>query len=289
MILAAKAIREIAANISIACTGEIPPMETSVTDCLVYMQPIGPVLGIAPWNGSVILSARTLAAPLAAGCTIVFKASELSPRVHHAVLECFAAAGFPDGVLNQIQASRQDANLVTEAVVSHPAIRKVEFIGRAAVGRIIGQLAAKYLKPVLMELGGKAPAIVLKDADLPKAAAMCVRGAIMHHGQVCMSTERIIVVKEVAEEFIQHLRTATSQLRGHAGFAVTQAMAQKAQKLVSDAKDQGATFLKRIPSTISRLSAHPLLYTSSLMKKRPSKQPMKAPMVSLGPSTPVMR
>lgn len=88
----------------------------------------------------------------------------------------FIDAGLPDGVLNVIQASREEATQVTEAIVAHPAIRKIDFIGSAAVGRAIGQLAARHLKPVLMELGGKCPAIVLDDADLADAAMKCILG-----------------------------------------------------------------------------------------------------------------
>lgn len=243
VILAAKAVREIAASITVAATGELPPPETANSFCLVFKQAIGSVLSIAPWNGSIILSCRSIAAPLAAGCTVVFKASELCPRTHHGVVEAFLAAGLPTGVLNQIQARREEAASVTEAVISHPAIRKIEFIGSAAVGKIIAQTAARYMKPVLMELGGKNPAVVLKDADLRKAAGMAVQGAVMHHGQVCMSTDRIIVEKSVAEEFIKYLREATAALNGEAGFGVTTAMAQKAQKLVAAAVEHGATFL----------------------------------------------
>lgn len=243
VLTAAKHVREIAASITIAATGEIPPMESAGPSCFVYKQPIGPVLGIVPWNGSVILCARVLAAPLAAGCTILLKASELSPRTHHGVVEAFLAAGFPEGVINQIQVRREDSIEVTEAIIAHPSIRKIEFIGSATVGRSIGQTAGKYLKPVLMELGGKAPAIVLKDADLRKAAALSAQGAVLHHGQVCMSTERIIVEKAVADEFINHLRDAVASFNGEAGFAVTKAMAQKAQKLVKDATDHGARLL----------------------------------------------
>lgn len=113
---------------------------------------------------------------LAAGCTAVVKASELCPRTHSLLLECFEEAGIPKGVLNMIQAKREDAAAVTEAVVAHKAVRKVDFIGSAAVGSKMGQLCAKYLKPILMELGGKGPAIVLEDADLEKAAGLCALG-----------------------------------------------------------------------------------------------------------------
>lgn len=139
VILAAKAIREIAASITTACTGGMPPPETAGAFCLVYKQPIGPVLSMAPWNGSITLSCRSMAAPLAAGCTVLFKASELSPRTHHGVVEAFLAAGIPEGALNKIQVKREDATFITEMIIAHPAIRKVEFIGSAAVGRSNGR------------------------------------------------------------------------------------------------------------------------------------------------------
>jgi acyl-CoA reductase-like NAD-dependent aldehyde dehydrogenase len=107
---------------------------------------------------------------------VVFKASELCPRLHQLLVKIFNEAGLPDGVINVIQASRERATEVTETAIAHPAIRKAEFVGSASVGRIIGQLCAKYLKPIFMELGGKGPAIVLDDADLEAAAKKCVLG-----------------------------------------------------------------------------------------------------------------
>jgi len=115
---------------------------------------------------------------LAAGCAIVLKASELCPRTHRALVEALEAAGIPKGIINVIQARREDAAAVVEAVISHKAVRKVDFIGSAAVGSQIGQVCAKYLKPILMELGGKGPALVLEDADLEKAARLCAIGGM---------------------------------------------------------------------------------------------------------------
>ena len=115
------------------------------------------------WNGAVILPLRAMSMALAAGCTIVVKASELCPRTHHLLLECYEEAGIPAGVINIVQAARSDAAAVTEAIIAHKAVRKVDFIGSAAVGSKIGQVCAKYLKPILMELGGKGPAVVLED------------------------------------------------------------------------------------------------------------------------------
>ena len=243
VILACKAIREIASCISTSCTGELPPPENKGTFALVLKEPVGPVLAIAPWNGSVILATKALTAPLAAGCTVVFKASELCPRTHHALVEAFHEAGLPRGCLNKITVRREDANEVTESIIANPSIRKIEFIGSASVGRIIGQLAGKYLKPVLMELGGKSPAVILKDADLKKAAGHCAAGAFMNHGQICVSTERIIVVREVAEEFAEHLKEAVLSYQGSTGSAVTKAMAGKAHDIIHTAIDEGARFV----------------------------------------------
>lgn len=128
------------------------------------------------WNSPVILGGRAIVTPVAAGCTVVLKASELSPKTHHLLVQYFEEAGLPKGVINTLQTRREDAAAVTEALIAHPAIRKVEFIGSAGVGRIIGQLGGKYLKPVLMELGGKGPVIVLEDANLEDAARKSVAG-----------------------------------------------------------------------------------------------------------------
>ena len=113
---------------------------------------------------------------LGAGCAVVFKASEHCPRTHNLLVQVFEEAGLPKGVLNVLQCQREDAGPVTECLVAHKAIRKVEFIGSPVVGRMIGQLCGKYLKPILMELGGKCAAVVLDDADLEDAAEKCIRG-----------------------------------------------------------------------------------------------------------------
>jgi acyl-CoA reductase-like NAD-dependent aldehyde dehydrogenase len=120
------------------------------------------------------LACKSIASILAAGCSVVFKASELCPRTHHWLLEAYTEAGVPSGVLNVIQARREDSPAVTETLIAHEAIKKVEFIGSAGIGRIIASLCGRYLKPVLMELGGKCASIVLDDANLEDAAAKCI-------------------------------------------------------------------------------------------------------------------
>lgn len=178
---------------------------------------------------------------MGAGCTVVLKASELSPLTHTMIVDMYREAGCPPGVINTLQAARQDAAEVTEALIASERIRKVEFIGSAAVGRIIGATAARYLKPVLMELGGKCPAVVLDDADLQKAAVMCAKGALVHHGQVCFSTERIIVQRKVAEEFQKLLAKVVEETPG--GTAVHEGIAKHAYEVLQDAKEKGNKFI----------------------------------------------
>ncbi|KAF2110815.1 Aldehyde/histidinol dehydrogenase [Lophiotrema nucula] len=235
-------LKEIAACVS-SVTGVIPQIEKPNTMGFVFKQPIGPILCIAPWNAALILATRGVASAIASGCTVVFKASELCPRTHFEITRAFIAAGVPAGVLNQIQARREEASEVTEALIAHEAIRKIEFIGSAAVGRIIGQLAAKHLKPVLMELGGKGPAIVLDDADLEEAAKFCAMGTVLNHGQICFSTERIIVHAGVAEKFQQLLVKTMEGLGEVAGSAVSESIAQHAQDVLKDSEAKGDSFL----------------------------------------------
>ncbi|RMY89641.1 hypothetical protein D0862_10177 [Hortaea werneckii] len=234
-------MREIASRISSVLAGEMPAIEKRDTFAFVFREAVGPVLVIPPWNAAVVLATRAITSAVAAGCTVVLKASELCPLTHGLIGEVFREAGLPPGVLNSVQCVREGAEAVTEGLVGDERIRKVEFIGSAAVGRKVAGLAAKYLKPVLMELGGKCPAIVLDDADLEKAAMLCAKGAVLHHGQICFSTERIIVLKSVAQRFQDLLVKAMANEQG--GTAVHSGIAERAQSILQDAKDHGNQFL----------------------------------------------
>lgn len=223
----------------------------------VYKEPIGPVLIIPPWNAALILATRAITSAIGAGCTAVLKASELSPLTHTLIVDIYRAAGLPPGCLNSLQASRKDAAEITERLIANERIRKVEFIGSAAVGRIIGATAARYLKPVLMELGGKCPAIVLDDADLGKAAGMCATGALVHHGQICFSTERIIVQRSVAEKFTELLKSKVAEMPG--GTAVHEGIAQHALEVLQDAKDKNARFIVGEPEMAGKNAVKPAI------------------------------
>ena len=193
------------------------------------------------WRGGPCIAKRE------GGRKPVLKASEICPRVHTLIGQVFREAGFGDGVVNVITNDPQDAGTIVGALIDHPAIRRINFTGSTKVGRIIAQRAAQHLKPVLLELGGKAPLIVLEDADLDEAVKAAAFGAFMHQGQICMSTERLIVDEKVADEFVSKLAARASKLpagdpRGHVvlGSLISSQAADKMEELVADAVAKGA-------------------------------------------------
>src|SRR5256714_5556787 len=134
-------------------------------------QPVGVVVGIAPWNAPVVLGVRAVAAPLAYGNTVVLKASEQCPRTHAAIVDALRDAGLSQGVISLVSNAPKDAAEVVEELIAHPAVRRISFTGSTRVGRIVAETARRHLKRGLLELGGKAPLGVLGDADLERAAA----------------------------------------------------------------------------------------------------------------------
>jgi acyl-CoA reductase-like NAD-dependent aldehyde dehydrogenase len=209
--LAAGMIRE-AASLTTQIAGEVIPSDVPGSLAMGIRQPAGVVLGIAPWNAPIILGVRAICVPLACGNTVVLKGSENCPRTHQLIVEAFQEAGFPPGVVNYITNAPADAGAVVEAMVAHPAVRRVNFTGSTKVGRIIAMTCAKYLKPVVLELGGKAPLVVLDDADLDDAVNGAAFGAFANSGQICMSTERIIVDQKIANEFVDKFVTKAKGL-----------------------------------------------------------------------------
>jgi vanillin dehydrogenase len=240
-----------AAAMTTQITGEVVPSDVPGVLAMALRQPVGVVLGIAPWNAPVILGVRSVAMPLACGNTVVLKASEVCPATHRLIGTVFKEAGLGEGVVNVITHDAKDAGAVSEALISHPAVRRVNFTGSSRVGKLVAQTAAKYLKPVLLELGGKAPLIVLDDADIDAAVSATVFGAFANQGQICMSTERVIVQEKVADEFAQKLAKRVAALpagdprEGEVvlGSLVGRPTVDRVEKLVSEAVAQGAKVL----------------------------------------------
>ncbi|OJU09817.1 MAG: salicylaldehyde dehydrogenase, partial [Caulobacterales bacterium 68-7] len=247
VMLASGMLRE-AAAMTTQIGGEVIPSDKPGCIAMATRQPVGVVLGIAPWNAPVILGVRAVALPLACGNTVVLKASETCPRTHHLIGQAMMAAGFPPGVVNVITNAPEDASDVVSAMVAHPAVRRVNFTGSTHVGRIIAKLCAEHLKPVLLELGGKAPFIVLEDADLDEAVKAAAFGAFMNQGQICMSTEKIIVVDAIADQFVDKFAAKAKTLvagdpraaKTPLGAVVDLASVEKVQALIADAVGKGA-------------------------------------------------
>lgn len=247
VMLAANMLRE-AGAMTTQISGEvIPSNNPGVVLAMGIRQPAGVVLAIAPWNAPVILGTRAVAMPIACGNTVVLKASESCPGVHRLIAECLTEAGLPKGVINVITNAPKDAAALVEALIAHPAVRRVNFTGSTAVGRRIGELCGRHLKRALLELGGKAPLVVLDDADIDGAVNAAIFGAFMHQGQICMSTERIIVDEKIADAFVGKLAARAAQLpagdpRGHVviGSLISTQSAEKMDALIADATKKGA-------------------------------------------------
>ena len=248
--LAANMLRE-AAAMTTQISGEVVPSDVPGSLAMALRQPVGVVLGIAPWNAPVILGVRAIALPLACGNTVILKASEVCPATHRLIGAVLSEAGLGEGVVNVVTHDPKDAEAIADALIAHPAVKRVNFTGSTRVGRIIAMLGARYLKPVLLELGGKAPLIVLDDADLDAAVDATVFGAFANSGQICMSTERVIVDEKVADEFAAKLAKRVAALpvgdprRGDfvLGSVVGRPTVERVQQLVRDAVGKGAKVL----------------------------------------------
>ena len=212
--LAANMLRE-AAAMTTQIGGEVIPSDLPGSLAMGLRQAAGVVLGIAPWNAPIILGVRAVAMPLACGNTVVLKASEICPALHRLIGTILQDAGLGDGVVNVITNSPQDAPKIVAHLIANPYVRRVNFTGSTGVGRIVAQHCATHLKPALLELGGKAPLLVLDDADLNAAVEAAAFGAFFNQGQICMSTERLIVDEAVADEFVARLARKAKTL--HAG------------------------------------------------------------------------
>lgn len=253
--LAAGMVRE-AAALTTQIAGEVIPSDKPGCLAMALKEPVGVILGIAPWNAPIILGVRAIAVPLACGNSVILKASETCPRTHALIIEAFAEAGFPEGVVNVVTNAPEDAAEVVRALIDAPQVKRINFTGSTGVGRIIAKRAAEHLKPCLLELGGKAPLIVLEDADLDEAVKAAAFGAFMNQGQICMSTERIIVVEAVADEFARRFAAKTASMATGdprdgttpLGAVVDQKTVNHVNALIADAAAKGASVIAGGPA-----------------------------------------
>ncbi|SFP70948.1 aldehyde dehydrogenase family protein [Actinomadura madurae] len=247
----AKGMLAEAAAQAYSAVGEVIPSDVPGLTALGIRQPAGVVVGIAPWNAPLILGVRAIAMPLAYGNTVVLKTSEQTPRTQAAIVEVLHEAGAPAGAVNLVSNAPEDAAEVVEALIAHPGTARVNFTGSTKVGRIIGELAGRHLTRAVLELGGKAPMVVLPDADIDAAAAAASFGAFMNQGQICMSTERVIADRSVAEPLSDRLADLAGKLivgppddpTSQIGPVVHTGARDHVLALIEDARRQGAQVL----------------------------------------------
>ena len=286
--LAAGMLQE-AAAITTQISGEVIPSDVPGSLAMGLRVPAGVVLGIAPWNAPVILGVRAIATPLACGNTVILKGSEICPATHGLIIEALQEAGLPPGVVNFVTNAPADAAEVVEAMVAHPAVRRVNFTGSTKVGKLIAQTCAKYLKPVVLELGGKAPFVVLDDADLDAAVDGAIFGAFANSGQICMSTERVVVDEKVADTFVAKLAARAVGLplgdprKGPVvlGSVVDMSTVQRCNELIDDALAKGARLVCGGKSETTLMPATVLDHVTREMKIYHEE--------SFGPVKPVVR
>ena len=248
--LATSMLRE-AASITTHISGEVIPSDKPGCMAMALREPVGVILGIAPWNAPIILGVRSVATALACGNSVIMKASELCPRTHQLIIESLEDAGFPEGTVNAVTNAPEDAGEVVGALIDHPAVKRINFTGSTGVGRIIAIRAAQNLKPCLLELGGKAPLVVLEDADIDEAVKAAAFGAYMHQGQICMSTERLVVVDAVADAFAEKMKAKVASMKtgdprdGNTalGAVIAETTVTRVNALIDDAVAKGARIL----------------------------------------------
>ncbi|KAF7800257.1 hypothetical protein EIP86_011504 [Pleurotus ostreatoroseus] len=235
--------------------GEIIPSDSGAQS-FIQKLPMGVIFVISPWNAPLGLVLLTTLPALAAGNTVVLKTSEHSPASQLVAAELLKEAssfyaGLPDGVYNIIHTAREDSAPRVAEIIAHPAVQKIGFTGSDRVGKALAAEAAKYLKPCVFELGGKAPAVVLNDANIDAAARAIVSGAFCFSGQMCIGTERVIVQRGVSQQLVERLKAVASKVKAgdqdttdaKIGCVFSAASAANIVSMVQEAVNDGAELI----------------------------------------------
>ncbi|SAK97256.1 NAD-dependent succinate-semialdehyde dehydrogenase [Caballeronia ptereochthonis] len=225
--------------------GRVIPSRSGAVRQIVTREPVGPVAAFTPWNFPINQAVRKVSAALASGCSVVLKGPEETPASCAALVQAYVDAGLPAGVLNLVFGVPAD---VSKYLIAHPAIRKISFTGSTPVGKLLASLAGEHMKRATMELGGHAPAIVFKDADIPRAAKMLASAKFRNAGQVCISPTRFLVEEAAYDEFVQHFVATASAVKVGNGLDDGVQMGPLAngrrleamERLVADAREHGA-------------------------------------------------
>lgn len=217
-------------------------------------------LAIAAWNAVHLLTLRAIITPLLTGNTVVLKTSEITPGSQALWAELLYEAGVPRTALSVVHAAPDEAPGLTEQLISDRRVRHVNFTGSTRVGRIVASLAGQGLKPCIMELGGKAPVLLLPDADIETAASHILMGAFFNQGQVCMSTERVLVPESRFSELVTALQKAWGEVQDKTPKAPFKPDAvARMRDLVDDAVSKGAQMLLPLEEASEGTFPHQIL------------------------------
>ena len=189
--------------------GETFPNDKINKVSMVFREPLGLVSVISPFNAPLALFIKMIAFPLAAGNGVIAKPSEETPMIATRVAQLFLDAGLPPGLLNIINGNGESAG---SALATHPDIQGITFTGSTHTGKLIGHAAINDMKHVHLELGGNNSLIILKDADIEKAAQQAAVGAFFHSGQICMASSRILVDTSIKEPFVEAFKNKAESL-----------------------------------------------------------------------------
>lgn len=225
--------------------GETIPATQQNKRLFVHKQPVGVAAVITPWNFPAAMITRKVAPALAAGCTVVIKPANLTPLTAIKLVQLAAQAGIPKGVINVVTG---DSKVIGETWLADTRVRKLTFTGSTEVGKTLMKSAADTVKKISLELGGHAPAIVLADSDLDKAATGVLAAKFRNAGQTCVCVNRVYVHESIAEAFTKKLVEKASQLKVGNGLEegtdigplIDGAAIEKVQQHVNDAKEKGA-------------------------------------------------
>lgn len=232
-----------------ASMGEVLPSAYDRVS-MVQRVPLGVITVISPWNFPMILSSRGIAFTLAAGNTMVLKPSEESPVCGGLIFaEILEEAGFPEGVFNVVTCGRENVAEVGDELIANPLVKGICFTGSSAVGKSIAGKAGSLLKKCCVELGGKDALLVMQDANVDHAVNAAAFGAFFHAGQICMSVERIVVARNLADEFTDKLIAKAKTLKvgptadksSIIGPLINARQADRVEAHIRDALDKGAT------------------------------------------------
>ena len=270
----------------------IPSDKPGVFNFTKY-EPVGVVLCIMPWNSPLPLTSLKLAPALAAGNTVILKPSEFTSASLLEFVKLVEAAGFPPGVVNVVTGYGAE---IGDALVSHPLVDRIAFTGGPEAGRAINEKAARFMKRVTMELGGKSPNIVFDDANLGEAVKGVVAGIFAASGQTCVAGSRLLVQRSIHDAFVAKLRAFIADVRfGHPSDAGTQIapistrpQMEKIERYVEIAKGEGAKLAcggKRasVPGWPNGLFYEPTIFTGVDNRMRIAQEEVFGPVLSVIP------